>query len=194
MFTDAWEQRAAQAKHMLTCLKHDFAALEKQGDQLVQRIVDSESETVVRAYEAKLAKLEKDKLMVSEKLDQAGKPQRSFDEMFELACDFLSSPWKLWDSGQIHLRRTVLRLAFVERLAYSKDEGFSNPKKAMPFKVLSGFRSEKIEMARPRGFEPRTGQVEADSSCPLSYGRVTPAIGAPETTRTSDLHLRKVML
>jgi len=75
--------------------------------------------------------------------------------MFELAMGFLSSPWKIWSSGQFKLRRMVLSLAFVERIAYSRRNGFSNPKISLPFNILKGICMQKKMMALPWGIEPQ---------------------------------------
>src|SRR5690606_15094446 len=69
---------------------------EKQIEQLVDRIVDSESSTAVAAYERRIAALERDKLAADEKLANGPGPRRTFEEMFELAMAFLANPWKLW--------------------------------------------------------------------------------------------------
>lgn len=49
---------------------------------------------------------------------------RPFEELFELATEFLRNPCKLWDSGHLTLKRTVLGLAFAERVAYGRQSGF----------------------------------------------------------------------
>jgi site-specific DNA recombinase len=36
---------------------------------------------------------------------------------------FLANPWKLWESGNINLRRAVLKLAFAERIQYCRIQG-----------------------------------------------------------------------
>jgi hypothetical protein len=74
--------------------------------------------------------------------------------MFELALSFLSNPQKLWASGQYHLRRIVLRLAFSDRVTYCRQNGFSKVKTALPFNILRGICSTKLELARLRDFEP----------------------------------------
>ncbi|MCF6344216.1 MAG: hypothetical protein L3J15_06015 [Devosiaceae bacterium] len=100
---------------------------DKQLEQLLDRIVEAENPTVINAYEKRVAKLEKDKLLIAEKLQNLDNPRHGFDELFELSLKFLSNPWKLWASGQIHLRKTVLRLAFAQRMAYQKNKGFRTP-------------------------------------------------------------------
>ncbi len=64
-------------------------------------------------------------------------PQGSFEEKLEPALQFLANPWKLWQTGQITLQRTVLRLAFTERLAYHQIGGARTPKISLPFKALT---------------------------------------------------------
>lgn len=76
-------------------MQRETIKLEKQIEQLVDRIVDSHSQTAVSAYERRIANLEKEKLILVEKLATGTGPKRSFEEMFELAFTFLANPWKL---------------------------------------------------------------------------------------------------
>ncbi len=65
-------------------------------------------------------------------------PKAKFDEVLELSLQFLANPWKLWESGHITLRSTVLRLAFAERLQYHRKTGARTPKIAFVFNALGG--------------------------------------------------------
>ena len=156
MFRDIWNQRLAQAESLKTSMKREAIKIEKQIEQLVDRIVESASPTAISAYEQRIARLEKDKLVAAEKLKNGVGPKAPFDEMFELAFKFLSNPWKLWESDRLEDKKTVLKLAFSHRLPYHRKEGFRTPKTSIPFKVLGDVRLGKCEMARPGGFEPPT--------------------------------------
>ena len=180
MFKDAWSQRLAQAKQSLIGLRQNAGKIDKQIDQLLDRIVEADNPRVIGAYENKIANLEKEKLLIAEKLQNQSKPRHAFEEMFELALQFLSTPWNLWASGQIHLRKIVLRLAFAERIGYSRETGFSNPKKSLPFKMLEGVSMGKCEMARRGGVEPPTPRFVVWCSIQLSYRRqARRAVAAP---------------
>ncbi len=154
MFRNAWDQRLAQAQAGVTSLKRDIAKIEKQIDGLPDRIVEASVPSVVPAYEKRLAKLETEKLVAEEKLAKGVQPEHSFDELFELARQFLASPWKLWESGHLTLRRIVLKLAFSDRISYNRKAGLRTPKTTLPFKVLGGFSGQKCLMAERQGFEP----------------------------------------
>ncbi|MGJ8629104.1 MAG: recombinase family protein [Sulfitobacter sp.] len=156
MFKHAWELRSAQAETTLKSLQTQIRALNKQIEALLDRIVEASNPSVIRAYEGKIAKLERKKQVLGEKLQNNTAPRGKFEDFIELSLKFLSSPWKIWESGNITLRRTVLRLVFTERLAYCRNEGYRTPKTTLPFKALAELKQGKREVVHPRGFEPLT--------------------------------------
>ncbi len=181
MFKDAWDQRLAQGKATQAHLNSVLADLTKQADRFLERIVETDSASVIGAYEKKLAAIESEKLLIAEKLATKRTPQRSFEEMFELAMQFLASPWDLWASGHYQLRRIVLRLAFFDRVSYSRENGFSNVKLSIPFNTLRSIEGMKPDMARPKRFELLTPRFVVWCSIQLSYGR-TAVDTAPVTS------------
>ncbi len=136
--------RAEQAQAGMVAMKREVVKIEKQIEGLLDRIVDASLPSVISAYEKRLAKLEREKLVTQEKLEKGPKPAHSFDELFELTCTFLANPWKLWESGQLTLQRTVLKLAFSEKITYSRKTGLRTPQTTLPFKVLEGLAGHKM--------------------------------------------------
>lgn len=170
MFKDAWDMRLAQASHAAKSLKLNVTKIEKQIDVLLDRIVDSGNGSVVAAYEKRISKLEREKALTEEKLASNGKPRRTWEESFEHALRFLSSPWDIWKNSDLVGKKTVLRLAFMEPLAYRRNEGLRTPNFAVPFKALGDICSGKSEMVHPTGFEPVTSAFGGQRSIQLSYG------------------------
>jgi len=82
-----------------------------------ERIMDAGNARVITAYEKRIEELEREKLILREKAAQTGKPQYTYEKLFELSLKFLSSPCKIWESGRFELQRMVLKLAFSEHLA-----------------------------------------------------------------------------
>ena len=122
----------------------------------MKRLMEAERTTVIRAYEDKIADLEESRIAAQEKLAAAGKPKHTFGEMFELAMTFLSNPWNIWESGDYHMRRIVLKLAFTGRIPYDRKSGFLNPGKSFPFRLLDGQRMDEFQMVPQAGLEPAT--------------------------------------
>ncbi len=154
MFKLAWNMRRDQIETLKSAMKRELTKLDKQIEDFLDRIVESTTPTAISAYERRIAKLEKDKIIMEEKLSRRGASEKTFNEMFEHSLAFLSNPWKLWVSERLEDKRSVLKLAFADRLAYRRNQGFRTPKTALPFKVLGDIDMGKCEMAEREGFEP----------------------------------------
>jgi site-specific DNA recombinase len=153
MFKDAWNQRVAQAAAIAKSYEREAMKVEKQIGILLDRIVEAGSQSVVGAYEKRITELERNKLALAEKSKTTGQRQGTFEELFEHAMQFLSSPSKIWNLGALQYQKLVLRLAFSDHLAYCPNEGFRTAKITLPFKMLESFQSKKTQLARPERFE-----------------------------------------
>ena len=154
MFRDIWTMFLAQGEAMRMQLQSQLKNTEAKIEQLLDRIVETDSTSVIAAYEKRITKLEKDKLLAAERLANSGQPKRSFGESFELALSFLENPQKLWASGRLELQHIVMKLAFLERPAYRRNEGFRTPQMALPFKALQEICACESQVAEREGFEP----------------------------------------
>ena len=156
MFTDIWKMKLSRAVEDRRQLESRLSGIDRQIDKLLDRIVETENAVVAAKLEERMAKFEREKLILAEQIESAAKPRHTVEESFELAMRFLSSPWKIWEKGSLAVQKTVLRLAFLEPVAYSRFEGVRTPKMAFPFKALADLSTGKCEMARWGGFEPPT--------------------------------------
>ena len=154
MFRDAWAQQAGQAKAAMKAVQEKLTDIEKDIAALLDRIVASTNERVVTAYEARIDKLEKEKLVIAERLHAEPAKHRPFDEVFELTLKFLSNPYNIWKNGRAEDRKTVLRLVFSEPLKFARNEGFRTPKTSSVFNALKRFEGLKSGLAEREGFEP----------------------------------------
>ena len=153
MFRDLWDARLANARACERALQRQLDDVIKQSDALLERIVEATSAPVIAAYEKKIEKLEREKLVLAEKLANLEPPTGRFEQTFELAWAFLSNPWKIWDFDNLTLRRTVLKLAFSKPLTYDRNEGYRTPITSLPFKALGEFEDSLCKMVRSRRLE-----------------------------------------
>ncbi|MBI1340828.1 recombinase [bacterium] len=156
MFETWWSHLFAVAEVRATSLKKRLAEAERQCEQFLDRIVEANAPSVIAAYEARIRKLEDEKITLTERIANCRRPIRSFEDTYRTALDFLSNPWILWSSPRIEDKRAVLKLAFVERLAYVRNEGLRTANLALPFRVLGGICGQNYEMVGPEGLEPPT--------------------------------------
>ncbi|MEW8052895.1 MAG: recombinase family protein [Candidatus Thiodiazotropha sp.] len=154
LFTRLWDHQLATQKSHRKRLAAEIAQVSGQIEQLLDRIVETQSVTVISAFEQRIEKLEKERFILQEKAAKRGEIVRGFDESFRTAMDFLASPWKLYHSDRLEDKRAVLKLTFADNLAYVRNEGFRTAEYTLPFKALAGISKGRNKLAEREGFEP----------------------------------------
>ena len=148
MLSDLWDGHTTSLKRTVESGRAELAKVDRSIDQLMDRIVEAESETMVKAYERKIRALEERRAELRDQLARSDEKGRDPAPVFRTAIDFLSSPWKLWDSERLADRLLACRLTFPGKLTYVRNEGFRTALSALPFKAFSSLDALKCEVAR----------------------------------------------
>ncbi|MCC7265709.1 MAG: recombinase family protein [Caulobacteraceae bacterium] len=151
-----WEKHVASGKRLVEAARQELAKIERSIDQLTDRIVETEQETVVAAYERKLRSLEMRRAELTDQVNREGEKKPDLTRAVRTAVKFLANPSVLWTSGDPADRRVLLKLAFPQRLTYSRNEGFRTPLTGSIFRYFASLDALKKEMARPERFERPT--------------------------------------
>jgi len=154
MFEDLWNHRIASGETRVRSLKTELTKVERQIEQFLDRIAEADIASVIASYEKRIQKLEQQRIVLTENIEKCGRPVRSFDETLRTAFDFLENPWKLWVSERLEDKRAVLKLAFADRLAYVRNQGFRTANLALPFKALADSSQGLEGMVPGTGIEP----------------------------------------
>jgi predicted nucleic acid-binding Zn-ribbon protein len=91
MMHDAWNMRLVAAQSTQEALQKQLRDTERQIDGLLDRVVEASNGSVIPAYEARIEKLERDKVLLSERVDHVVPPKARLEDGIELAPRFLSS-------------------------------------------------------------------------------------------------------
>lgn len=164
MFAKAWDGQAANAAKAAKALKTDIARIESEAEKMLDRLVSADTPAVIAAYEKRIAKLDEEKALAVERVENCTPSRTRFREMFEPAMMVLSNPWKLWASGDLNLRRLVLRLAFEDRIPHCRKTGLRTAEISMPFKALAALKTSKCEMVLPERIELSTSPLPRECS------------------------------
>ena len=164
MFRKAWDQRIASAKGMAESAKAEIRALDKQIGTLMDRLLDTSTPAIIGTYEKKIAALEGQKLLMAEKAENTSCPKATFAQLFELSLTFLASPWKIYEKGSLEVRRTVMKLAFQDRIPYDRETGTLNTKISLPFRALAPNNDQNVEMVLPERIELSTSPLPRECS------------------------------
>lgn len=181
MFKKHWDHRAQSGRARTKSLEAERVKTDRKINLLLERIMDAELPSVIKAYEAKIKKMEDQKLIIAEKMENCAQPRRPFEQSLRTALRLLSNPHSLWATGHLADRQAVLKLVFADRLAYVRGEGFRTAKTTLPFNMLGGLCGENCKMAVREGFEPSDGLTHH-----------TLSRRAPSATQTPHLVLTNV--
>ena len=147
--------RLALALNEKDALRKQLEDINRQLENMLDRIVEANSASVVNAYESRIEKLERDKLVLNDRITKSVPPKGRLDDCIELSLKFLSSPWNIWKNGDFAMRQAVLRLAFAEPLRYSQNGVYETPKFSFPFKCLGEFSGSKAKWCCEGGLNSR---------------------------------------
>ncbi len=127
-FKDSWEDKLKFKNQAKSDIKRQIAEFETKSVQLIDRLVDADSAALVKAYEARLQDMERQKAIWSEKLAQTGNPNGSFKQIYRTAFEFLSNPWKLWGSDRLEDKKSGTKTRICREITLPSKQGLSNRK------------------------------------------------------------------
>ena len=85
MFKNSWKLINAQAEQLLSILKLDLKNLDKKIEDLLDRIIETNSAKVISVYETKIEDLEEKRYMLSEKIQNLSVPNKKANKFIELS-------------------------------------------------------------------------------------------------------------
>ena len=149
MFKTLWDRNVAALKSRQKTAQAALTAIENKIANLIERVVDTTQTALVTAYESQITKLETERLIKQEQLQQLSVQNvirlPDYDVSSRTALGFLLNPLIYWTSGNVNARRTVAKLAFADSLHYHREKGFSNPKTTLPFQLIQSLNSNRKE-------------------------------------------------
>ena len=122
--------------------------------ELTERIGKTESDVLIRTYEAGLVKLGKKK----EELDKVTFPTEHTADQFGTASrkvlDVLEKPVEMWQTKNLDDQLTVFFMHFDHKLIYDKISGFGTANLGQSAELIRSLGSEKIPSVEMPGIEP----------------------------------------
>lgn len=154
IFRKRWNEAESKAHEGRAAFKREASLIDKKIGQILDKIVESESRSVIARLESEAEKLELEKLVLDEKVSSCGTVATDYDETFRTAFDFIANPWNLWSNGTFEDKRIVLNLTLGSHLEYDWNEGVRTAELSLPFRLLQDVCDREKVMAEREGFEP----------------------------------------
>ncbi len=164
LFREAWDKRAGIAENELGRLKTRSRQIEREIETFLDRIVRTQSDVTVGAYEKKISELQSEKSLIDNQAQFVVSPRLSFSQAFELSMRFLVNPYEIWIKGGIVIKRSVLRMVFAQPLGFSRKTGLRTPETTFPFKALRFLATSDCKMVLQERIELSTSPLPRECS------------------------------
>ena len=151
-----WQEHHDSFEIQHRAIERELKDTDKKIEQFLDRIVEADNASLIKAYESKITKLENEKAVLSEKLTFGEEMPTDFESNFQTVFDFIEKPQKLWGSEDIEDKRLVLKLVFTRPLQYRRNEGFQTAAISLPFALSRDLMMGKSGMVEHSGVEPLT--------------------------------------
>ncbi len=159
-----WQDHHDNYKKYQSSIQAELQSLDKKIEQFLDRIIEADNASLIKAYETKITKMEREKESLATQLEGNSEIPTDFESSFQTVFDFIGNPQKLWHSDDIDDKRLVLKLVFTQPLAYRRNEGFQTAAISLPFKLSGQFADSKSAMVEDSGIEPLTSCVQSRRS------------------------------
>lgn len=129
MLKDLWDGRSRSSCEAAAKDEARVHLIEHKIGQLAKRIVASDSNDVIMAYETEIEKLGQEKALLRSRAAASQPPPATFAETFRTAMSFLAQPWELWDSTTCRARGQCFAWCFPANYHTPEMRGFELPKR-----------------------------------------------------------------
>lgn len=162
---EAWDLRTGHQRKQVITLKENKLELDNEIDRMLTLAINASSPTIRNRYENHMNGLERNKLLIDEKITNCGRPIGDYDAKLRTAINFLENPSVLWGSDRLENKHAVLKLVFSENLSWKLKQGLRTPKTTLPINVLGSVEGSKSVMVRMGRLElPHLAILEPKSS------------------------------
>ena len=101
MFRELWNDRSSKRQDETLALEQQIDKINQKVTQLLDRVIDSDSQTLITAYETRINELEDQRMVLKEKIVKCGTVLPDFDKTYRTAIKFLENPHGLWVSDKL---------------------------------------------------------------------------------------------
>ena len=154
VFEEVWASEVSSMKEGEAKRQQKEEKLQEKIDQLTDMVINAADETLKRTYEKQLQKVVEE----LEELRAKTFDEASLDVPYRTALNkstgLLKSPYKIWDSVDVHEKHRLFFFLFEEKLPYSKKTGYRTDNLSCAIRVFEEFLVENSQDVEMAGVEP----------------------------------------
>jgi DNA invertase Pin-like site-specific DNA recombinase len=149
-----WNSRMDDFRGLVEKQQREIDGIERDIKKYCDMVLETDSRPLIKTYEAKIEELSDRKLRMGNRIEADAGDLAAYD--FETAVrtviDFLKEPCRMWDRGDLKVRRLVLRLVFREPLTHDRKRGFRTAPLSLPLEIANLPGGDRERMVDLTGF------------------------------------------
>ncbi len=159
---DVWEKKVSELKHLIEASSKSVRGLEREKEDLVGKIVKMQSDSVLRALEARIEEV--DRKIKDERESSSLKKidGESYGTAAEVVLGMLKNPAFMWENGGYKGQRLITKLVFVGNPVYDRNLGYGTENLSVAVRLFELIQAQESHDVEVVGVEPASGEACID--------------------------------
>ena len=132
---EVWQEQIRHYTERRMRLATEIEQAEEDLRNLADKLARSKSEVVSDALEERIEEVSREHRQLLAQLETDATQLPDFGTAFEQVRHILRNPYLIWETGDLKLRRLVVRLAFNGKLEYDRQTGFGTTELSLPYLI-----------------------------------------------------------
>jgi DNA invertase Pin-like site-specific DNA recombinase len=154
MIVEVWQKKVKNFGDIVEGYRKQRQELIRNRDQLVDKILLTQSPAVIKAIEEKIESIEVDIKKVDQLIENSNNIHQDYGTAVEIILGLLENPAFVWENGDYNKKQLITKLVFVENPVYDREVGYGTANLSIGirlFEIICTQKAHDVEMA---GIEP----------------------------------------
>lgn len=151
---DVWNMRLQDQDKVLSNHKRHHEALVREKGQILDKIVRTENQTVLKALEARIERIEGELKETEVAVTNRTLNEESYGIALKIIVDLLKKPIDVWENGGYNEKRLVTRLVFSTNPIYDRETGYGTADLSIGVRLFEQISTKKTLDVEMGGIEP----------------------------------------
>lgn len=151
---DLWNERLKKSDAILGGYKRESDALNKEKEQLIDKITKAQNDSVMRALEARVVAVDEQIAMLEQRTATPILGAEDYGTALHLVFDLLKRPVHIWQNGGLQGQRLITKLVFVENPVYDRELAYGTADLSVVIKLFGLIQADSLHDVEMAGIEP----------------------------------------
>ncbi|MDD3471949.1 MAG: recombinase family protein [Syntrophaceae bacterium] len=161
---DVWEKREKEQEGIIGTYKKHQTRLQREKEQLIEKIIKTQNEGVLRALEGKLEMIDREIDSFTALIARRRIDGESYGTAVESVLGLLKEPVITWENGGYAGKRLITKLVFVENPVYDRRLGYGTENLSTAVRLFELIQAQKSHDVEMGGVEPPCKDEEHEPS------------------------------